>query len=179
MLLNGLAPKEGEIMKMPYLAETFRELAVNKKEGYYKGRIAQAIVDVIHESGGVMHLRDLESHTSTQDEPVHVNYRGIDVYEMPPNGQGITALLALNILEGFTLDGIQHNSPEHLHIIIESLRLAFADARFYIADPAFETVPVTGLLSKEYAAERRRLINLQRAATNFVHFKDFQIQLKT
>lgn len=170
MLLNGFAPKEGEIMKMPFLAETFRELGTNKKQGFYQGRIAQAIVDVIQENGGHMSLRDLESHVSTQDEPVHVNYRGVDVYEMPPNGQGITALLALNILEGFNLDGLVHNSPDHLHVIIESLRLAFADARFYIADPAFESVPVAGLLSKEYAAERRRLINLRRAATDFVGF---------
>ncbi|KAJ6649889.1 Glutathione hydrolase-like YwrD proenzyme [Pseudolycoriella hygida] len=169
MLLNGYAPKEGEIMKMPFLAETFRELAANKKNGFYQGRIAQAIVDVIQENGGHMTLSDLQNHVSTQDEPVHVNYRGVDVYEMPPNGQGITALLALNILEGFNLDGMRHNSPEHLHIIIESLRLAFADARFYIADPAFESVPVAGLLSKEYAAERRSLINLQRAANNFEH----------
>ncbi|XP_037024635.1 glutathione hydrolase-like YwrD proenzyme [Bradysia coprophila] len=169
MLLNGVAPKEGEIMKMPFLAETFRELGANNKTGFYQGRIAQAIVDVINENGGVMNMADLETHVSTQDEPVHVNYRGVDVYEMPPNGQGITALLALNILEGFNLQGLQHNSPDHLHIVIESLRLAFADARFYIADPAFESVPVAGLLSKDYAAERRRLISLQRAATDFEH----------
>lgn len=170
MLMNGLAPREGEIMKMPFLAETFRELGANKKTGFYQGRIAQAIVDVVNENGGVMNLRDLESHVSTQDEPVHVNYKGVDVYEMPPNGQGITALLALNILEGFNLAGMQHNSPEHLHIVIECLRLAFADARFYIADPAFETVPVAGLLSEDYATERRRLINLSRAATDIVSF---------
>ncbi|KAG4072389.1 hypothetical protein HA402_004321 [Bradysia odoriphaga] len=169
MLLDGVAPKEGEIMKMPFLAETFRELGTNNKTGFYQGRIAQAIVDVINENGGVMSLADLETHVSTQDEPIHVNYRGVDVYEMPPNGQGITALLALNILEGFNLQGMQHNSPEHLHIVIESLRLAFADARFYIADPAFESVPVAGLLSKDYAAERRRLISLQRAATDVEH----------
>lgn len=168
MLLNGVAPKEGEIMKMPFLAETFRELAANKKTGFYQGRIAQAIVDVINESGGFMSLKDLETHVSTSDEPVHVNYRGVDVYEMPPNGQGITALLALNILEGFNLDGVEHNSPQHLHLIIESLRLAFADARFYIADPEFENIPVRGFISKEYAAERRALINLQRAARDFV-----------
>lgn len=168
MLLNGVAPREGEIMKMPFLAETFRELGANKKTGFYQGRIAQAIVDVIQENGGHMSLRDLESHVNTQDEPVHVNYRGVDVYEMPPNGQGITALLALNILEGFTLEGMQHNSPEHLHVVIESLRLAFADSRFHVADPAFDSVPVTGLLSKNYATERRKLINLQRAATDIV-----------
>ncbi len=168
ILLNGVAPGEGQIMKMPFLAETFRELAVNKKTGFYQGRIAQAIVDVVNETGGVMNLNDLENHVSTHDEPVHVNYRGVDVYEMPPNGQGITALLALNILEGFTLEGMEHNSPEHLHIVLESLRLAFADSRFYIADPAFESVPLAGLLSKDYATERRRLINLQRASTDIV-----------
>ncbi|KAG4072393.1 hypothetical protein HA402_004325 [Bradysia odoriphaga] len=169
ILSNGVAPKEGEIMKMPFLAETFRELGTNKKPGFYQGRIAQAIVDVIRENGGVMSLADLENHVSTQDEPVHVNYRGVDVYEIPPSGQGMTALLALNILEGFNLQGMQHSSPEHLHIVIESLRLAFADARFYIADPAFESVPVAGLLSKDYAAHRRDKINLQEAATDLQH----------
>ncbi|KAJ6649887.1 Glutathione hydrolase-like YwrD proenzyme [Pseudolycoriella hygida] len=169
ILLNGSAPKEGEIMKMPFLAETLRQLAAHKKKGFYEGRVGEAIVDVVRETGGIMNLKDLESHVSTQDQPVHVNYRGVDVYEMPPNGQGITALLALNILEGFTVKEMEHNSPEHLHVVIESLRLAFADTRFYVADPAIESIPVTGLLSKEYAAERKKLINLQQAISDLEH----------
>ncbi|CAG7830614.1 unnamed protein product [Allacma fusca] len=169
MLLDGRAPEAGEIMRMPTLAESFRELALKGKAGYYEGRIAQAIVDVIQQTGGVMSLEDLKNHVNTEDTPIHVNYRGVDVYEMPPNGQGITALLALNILEAFDLTGLKHNSPEHLHLVIESLRVAFADTLYYVADPAFANVPIDGLISKEYAAERRRLISLDYAAGNIDH----------
>ncbi|OXA58616.1 putative gamma-glutamyltransferase YwrD [Folsomia candida] len=169
MLLNGIAPKEGEIMRMPYLAETFRTLAANGKAGYYEGRIAQAIVDVVNELGGVMTLADLSSHFNTQDVPISVSYRGVDVYEMPPSGQGITALLALNILEGFFLNGLTHNSAQHLHLVIESLRIAFADTRFYVADPEFVSVPVDGMLSKTYADQRRGLISPESAAVNIDH----------
>lgn len=169
MLRNGVAPKEGEIMTMPFLAETFRVLGTQGKIGFYGGgRISQAIVDVIALTGGIMTLRDLTDHFNTQDEPIHVNYRGVDVYEIPPNGQGITALIALNILEGFDVSKLEHNSVEHIHLVIESLRLAFADTRFFVADPQFQTVPVEGLISKEYAAQRRALIDLQSAAADFV-----------
>jgi len=169
LLLNGQAPKEGEIMRMPELAETMRTLARLGKKGFYRGRIAQAIVHVLEKRGGVLSLEDLAEHRNTTDTPIHVNYRGVDVYEMPPNGQGITTLLALNIMEGFKLDGLAHNSAPHLHLVIESLRLAFADTRYYVADPEFVTdIPVKGMLSKEYAETRRALINPKRAATNIV-----------
>lgn len=159
MLLDGKAPREGEIMKMPYLAQTFRELASGGKEAFYNGRIGQEIVKVITELGGVMTMDDLNAHKTTQDAVISTNYRGVDIYEMPPNGQGITALLALNILEGFDVSSLEHNSAQHLHYVIESLRLAFADARFYVADPAFVSIPVEGLLDKKYADERRKLIS--------------------
>lgn len=106
-------------MKLPYLAQTFREVAKHGKKGFYEGRIAQEIVDLIQSKGGVMTLDDLKSHQTTMDEPISVNYRGIDVWEIPPNGQGITALMALNILEGFDLEKLDHNSAEYLHLLIE------------------------------------------------------------
>jgi gamma-glutamyltranspeptidase / glutathione hydrolase len=110
-----------------------------------------------------MSVEDLASHTSTWEQPISVEYRGLRVHECPPNGQGITALIALNILEGFDLDALGPLSTEGLHLVIEALRLAFADARWYVADPKFPNVPVDELLSKEYANERRRLIDVQRA----------------
>ena len=168
MLLNGQAPAEGEVMRMPNLAQTFREVGANGKSAFYEGRIAEEIVKVVADLGGFITLEDLKTHKNTNDEPISVNYRGIDVYEMPPNGQGITALLALNILEGFDLSRLEHNSAEHLHLVIESLRIAFADTLYFVADPEFVSVPVQGLLSKEYAAQRRQLISPGAAAGGIV-----------
>jgi gamma-glutamyltranspeptidase / glutathione hydrolase len=111
-----------------------------------------------------MSLDDLAGHTSTWEEPISVDYRGLRVYECPPNGQGITALIALNILEGFDLASLTILSTERLHLLIEAIRLAFADARWYVADPRFSNVPIADLLSKEYARERRKLIDTKHAA---------------
>eukprot|EP01095_Lingulamoeba_sp_RSL-Kostka_P002302 TRINITY_DN13148_c0_g1_i1.p1 TRINITY_DN13148_c0_g1~~TRINITY_DN13148_c0_g1_i1.p1 ORF type:complete len:537 (-),score=221.33 TRINITY_DN13148_c0_g1_i1:259-1869(-) len=157
------SPKAGEIFKNPDLAETFRTVANEGKSGFYQGRIADAIIDAIQSREGVMINEDLENHESTDVEPIHVNYKGVDVFEIPPNGQGLTALLALNILENFDLQKYEHNSKEYLHIMIEAMRLAFADARWYIADPSIEHVPVKELLSKEYAKTRADLIDLEKA----------------
>jgi len=118
---------------------------------------------VIQQAGGCMSLGDLASHVSTWEEPISVTYRGLRVYECPPNGQGITALIALNILEGFDLSSLNSLSTERLHLMIEALRLAFADSRWYVADPKFSNVPVQELLSKDYASERRKFINKKRA----------------
>eukprot|EP01116_Phalansterium_solitarium_P009971 TRINITY_DN2430_c0_g1_i2.p1 TRINITY_DN2430_c0_g1~~TRINITY_DN2430_c0_g1_i2.p1 ORF type:complete len:412 (+),score=128.84 TRINITY_DN2430_c0_g1_i2:24-1238(+) len=166
MLLNGRAPKAGEVMRLPSLARTFRALAADGADGFYKGRVAQSIVDLVQSLGGSMTLEDLASHRSTFDQPISVNYRGVDVWEMPPNGQGITALLALKILDGFDLASLPHNSPEHLHLLIEAMRLAFADTRYYCADPSCVAVPVAELLSDQYAAERRSLIAPERASVD-------------
>ncbi|MHA1259907.1 MAG: gamma-glutamyltransferase family protein, partial [Candidatus Heimdallarchaeaceae archaeon] len=165
LLINGRAPKAGEIMKNPTLANTFRILAKEGKNGFYEGRIAKAIIELIQSKGGVMTEEDLKNHSNTFDKPISINYRGgVDIYEIPPNGQGITALIALNILEGFDISSMKHSSVEHLHLLIESMRIAFADSRWYVADPNFVDIPIEALLSKEYAEKRRKLINPSKAS---------------
>ncbi len=163
LTIDGRGPNAGEIFRNPNLARTFETVARGGKSAFYRGEVAEAIVGVIKEAGGCMSMEDLASHESTWEEPISVTYRGLRVYECPPNGQGITALIALNILEGFDLSLLAPLSRERLHLMIEAMRLAFADARWYVADPKFSNVPVEGLLSKEYGNERRKLIDRQRA----------------
>ncbi len=162
MLLNGMAPKVGEMMKNPTLAKTFEEVSEHGKAGYYEGRIASAIVEMVHSKGGLMDLDDLKAHKSTFEEPISVNYKGIEVFEIPPNGQGITALIALNILEEFKLDE-NPLSAKYLHTLIEVMRIAFADTREYVADPSKVEVPIQGLLNKRYAKERGKLFKENQA----------------
>ena len=163
LTIEGRGPSAGEIFRNPNLARTFELVADGGRSAFYQGKIAEAIVGVIKEAGGCLSLEDLASHTSTWEEPISVTYRGLHVHECPPNGQGITALIALNILEGFDLNAFPPLSTERLHLMIEALRLAFADARWYVADPKFSTVPIQELLSKEYASQRRKLIDRTRA----------------
>jgi gamma-glutamyltranspeptidase/glutathione hydrolase len=170
LLVDGThPPREGEVFRNPTLANTFKELVTKGKSGFYEGRIAEEIVNSVRALGGLLSLEDLRSHESTIDDPIHVNYKGYEVYEMPPNGQGITALIALNLLEGFDLKTLagegQHfsNSAEALHLLIEALRLAFADTRWYVADPRKVTVPISELLSKSYAEKRRASIDPKKA----------------
>ncbi|KAH7885888.1 gamma-glutamyltranspeptidase [Phlebopus sp. FC_14] len=177
MLLNGKAPLPGQIMKFPNLARTFRSVAEKGKDGFYKGEIAQAIVDLIKSKGGVMELDDLAAHETSFVEPIKYTYGGeVTVYECPPNGQGITALLALGILEQIQEQGkikplleLEHNSPEYLHALIEALRLAFADSQYYVNDPEFNFIPVDQLLSKEYLASRAKLFDSDKANPKVVH----------
>lgn len=166
LTIDGRAPKAGEIFYNKGLAKTFRLIAEKKAEAFYQGPIAESIVSVIKEAGGVMSADDLASHVSTWEEPISVDYRGYRVYECPPNGQGIAALIALNILEGFDLAGLDSLSPEKMHLMIEAMRLAFSDTSWYVSDPKFSNIPVTELLSKEYASQRRKLINTQSAIRN-------------
>ena len=163
LTIDGRGPNVGEIFRNPGLARTFKTIAEGGKSAYYRGAIAEAIVSVIQESGGCMSAEDLASHVSTWEEPISVDYHGYRVYECPPNGQGITALIALNILEGFDLASLEPLSTERMHLLIEALRLAFADSRWYVADPAFSNIPINELLSQSYADERRKLIDRKRA----------------
>jgi gamma-glutamyltranspeptidase/glutathione hydrolase len=163
MTIDGHAPKAGEIFQNKGLARTFKVVAEQGALGFYQGSVAESIVAVIKEAGGCMSAEDLASHVSTWESPISVDYRGLRVYECPPNGQGITALIALNILEGFDLAGLETLSTEKMHVMIEAMRLAFADAKWYVSDPAFSKIPMKELLSKEYASERRKLIDLKRA----------------
>lgn len=163
LTIDGRAPKAGEIFRNPGLAKTLSVVARENKRGFYRGRIAESIVNVIEEAGGCMSEDDLESHVSTWERPVSIDYRGLRVHECPPNGQGLTALIALNILEGYDLSSLPALSTERMHLMIEAMRLAFADSRWYVSDPAFSTIPLRELLSKEYANERRKLIDRKRA----------------
>lgn len=163
LTIDGRAPKAGEIFRNPGLAKTLSVVAEKKAEGFYQGQIAESIVRVIKEAGGCLSADDLASHVSTWEAPLSVDYHGLRVYECPPNGQGITALIALNLLEGFDLTALDATSPEKMHLMIEAMRLAFADAKWYVSDPAFSKIPMDELLSKSYANERRKLIDLKRA----------------
>jgi gamma-glutamyltranspeptidase/glutathione hydrolase len=163
LTLDGRAPRAGEIFRNPGLARTFRAVAEGGMEAYYTGDIAQSIVRVVQEAGGVMTAEDLAAHESTWDEPISTTYRGVRVWECPPNGQGLAALLALNVLEGFDLAARDPMSVERWHLLVEAMRVAFADTNWYVADPQFTDIPLAGLLSKEYAAERRQIINPERA----------------
>ena len=153
-LPSGKPAKGGQIVRLPGLAKTLRMIAEGGPEAFYEGPIAEAVVTSLREQGGVMTLDDLRSHRSSWDEPIHTDYRGITVYECPPNGQGLTALLALNIAENFELGALAWDSPQRLHLMVEAMRLAWADAHEYIADPKQAEVPIDRLLSKAYAAER-------------------------
>ncbi|CAG8609996.1 9632_t:CDS:10 [Funneliformis caledonium] len=171
MLIDGRAPKVGEIMHMPNLARTFRELSEKGKDGFYKGRIAEAIVELVQSKGGVMTLEDLSSHATTRVEPISIEYKGVRVWECPPNGQGITALMTLRILEILqeqgkipNLNSLEHNSTQYIHALIESLRLAFADTQYYVTDPDVHHVPVNELLSKEYLIKRAQLFDASKSS---------------
>ena len=169
LTIQGRAPRPGEIFRNPGLARTFQKVAQDGKAAFYQGEIGAAIARAVQSAGGCLSDEDLAAHHSTWDPPISSTYRGLRIWECPPNGQGLTALLALNILEGYDLAGLDPLSAERLHLEIEALRLAFADTRWYVADPAFSPVPIEELLSKSYAAERRKLIDPGRARLDRQH----------
>ena len=156
--VNGETPKKGMIFKNPYLANTYSKIAKGGRDAFYKGEIAKTISNFIKEQGGFLSYSDLRNHKSEWVEPVSVNYRGYDVWELPPNGQGIAALQMLNIIEQYDFSKIKYGSAEHIHIVTEAKKLAFEDRAKYYADMDFAQVPVKELLSKEYAAERQNEI---------------------
>ena len=191
------SPRAGDIIKLPTLAKTFRTLAAEGKKGFYQGRIAEELVKVVQDLGGYLTLDDLKYHaeTGTQEtDAISLKFKGqdiakkqssgtdgaenqgVEVWEHPPNGQGIVALMALGILEEFERTGkipkfseAQHNSTEYLHAIIESLRIAFADGAWWVADPDVEKVPSKDLISRPYLAERAKLFNPEKAADILDH----------
>lgn len=156
---GGETPAKGDVFKNPHLADTYTKLAEGGRDAFYRGDIAKAIVGTVIDQRGFLSLADLENHRSDWVEPVSINYRGYDVWELPPNGQGIAALQILAILEGYDITGMGFGSVEHAHYFVEAKKLAFEDrARFY-ADTDFADVPVERLISEEYAAKRRALIS--------------------
>jgi len=150
---------KGSIFKNPYLADTYEKIAKGGRDAFYKGEVAKTIADFIQSQGGFLSKKDLSNHESEWVEPVSTNYRGYDVWELPPNGQGIAALQILNIMEGYDVKEMGFGSSEYIHHFIEAKKLAFEDRAKYYADPAFNDLPVDKLISKEYANERRQLIN--------------------
>jgi gamma-glutamyltranspeptidase/glutathione hydrolase len=164
---GGEAPRTGDVFRNPALANTYRMIAEGGRDAFYHGEIARQIDAYMAEQGGYLTADDLAAHTSEWVSPVSANYRGYDVYELPPNGQGIVALQMLNILEGFDIRGMGFGSREYLHTLIEAKKLAYEDRARYYADPDFYNFPVDRLLSDAYATERRGLIDPEKAAQTY------------
>lgn len=168
---NGKSPKKGEIFKNPALANTFRKLIKEGRDGFYKGDIAHTIAEYMKEQGGFITYEDLANHTSEWVEPVSTNYRGYDIWEIPPNGQGIAALQILNILENYNISEMGFGSKEYIHTFTEAKKIAFEDRAKYYADMEFAKVPITKLISKTYADERRKLINPKKSSKRITESK--------
>ncbi|XP_061594621.1 glutathione hydrolase-like YwrD proenzyme isoform X2 [Cololabis saira] len=163
LLIDGQAPKCGQVFRNAALARTLKELGEHGKPAFYHGRVAQAIVDVINQNGGVMTLEDLSSHDSEVVEPISTEYKGVRLWELPPNSQGLTALLLLNILENFPeLKAVGHNSSDYIHVFVEAVRLAVTDGLRYLGDPDHVTVPLETLLDKSYSCQRAQHISMER-----------------
>jgi gamma-glutamyltranspeptidase/glutathione hydrolase len=165
--IDGQAPQKGEIFKNSDLANTLEKIALNGRDYFYKGEIAKEIETYIKNQGGFLSYDDMASHYSEWIEPVSTNYRGYDIWELPPNGQGIAALQILNILESYDLNSFGFGSKEHIHYFLEAKKLAFEDRAKYYADPMFNTLPVAELISKSYAVDRVKLINPDRAGKSY------------
>ena len=163
-LINGFSPKKGQIFKNKDLANTLKIISDKGRSGFYEGKIAKIMSDFIIDQGGFLSYEDLKNHKSDWIEPVSTNYRGYDVWELPPNGQGIAALQMLNLLEKFDIKSMGFGSAEYIHHFVEAKKIAFADRAKYYADMDFNDIPVDFLISKEYADKRRDEINSTRAA---------------
>ena len=162
--IDGRAPRVGELWRNPALANTLQALADDGRDAFYKGDIAHIIGDYMAEHGGFLSCEDMAAHSGEWVEPVSTSYRGVDVWQLPPNGQGIAALQILNILEGYDLAGHGFGSAEYVHLFVEAKKLAFADRARHYADPDYMDVDIDWLISKDYAARRRALIDPARAA---------------
>ncbi|MEO1054798.1 MAG: gamma-glutamyltransferase [Bacteroidota bacterium] len=166
-LPNGRPPKKGEIFVNADLANTYEKIAKEGRDAFYKGDIARTIDAYMKKHGGFLTYEDLASHTGEWVEPLSTNYRGYDVWELPPNGQGTAALQMLNILEGYDIKNMGFGSAEYLHVLTEAKKLAYEDRAKFYADPAFNKIPIKELLSKTYAAERSKLIDPNKAASTY------------
>ncbi|MEW6508896.1 MAG: gamma-glutamyltransferase [Bacteroidota bacterium] len=164
---NGKGPVKGEMWTSPFLANTYDKIAKEGRDYFYKGEVAKVIDAYMKEVGGFLSYQDLADHKSEWVEPVSTNYRGYDVWELPPNGQGIAALQMLNILEKYPVKDFGFGSKEHIHYFVEAKKLAFEDRAKFYADPEFNKIPTKELISKDYAEQRRKLINDNRAARTY------------
>ncbi|MBT8204622.1 MAG: gamma-glutamyltransferase [Eudoraea sp.] len=166
-LPKGRPPKKGEIFVNADLANTYEKIAKGGRDAFYKGDIARTIDAYMKKHGGFLSYEDLAAHSGNWVEPVSTNYRGYDIWELPPNGQGTAALQMLNILEGFDIQNMGFGSAKYLHVLTEAKKLAYEDRAKFYADPEFNKIPLRELLSKEYAAERRKLIDPNKAASTY------------
>ncbi len=164
---DGRMPDKGELFRNPYLANTYEIITQEGRDAFYRGDIARTIESYIRENGGFLSYEDMAAHISTWVDPVSTNYRGYDIWQLPPNGQGIAVLQILNILEGYDVASMGLYSPEYIHFFVEAKKLAFEDRARYYADMDFSPVPVKKLISKAYAEERRQLINPDRASRRY------------
>ncbi len=162
-LIDGKAPRPGQIFVNKDLARTYQEISRNGLKAFYEGKICDAMVKASESSRGLLSHQDFKDHTTTWVEPISTDYRGYTVYELPPNGQGVTALEMLNVLEGYDIKSLGHNSAEYLHLLIEAKKAAFSDRDQFITDPEFEKIPMDRLLSKEYARGIRDRIRMDKA----------------
>ncbi|MEM9367564.1 MAG: gamma-glutamyltransferase [Planctomycetota bacterium] len=174
-LIDGKAPREGDIFKNPNLARSYQLIAERGRDAFYLGSIAERIVEYSEANGGFFSMKDFADHRSTWVDPVSTSYRGFEVWELPPNGQGIAALEMLNILEGFDIGAMGPNSDAYFHLLVEAKKLAFADRAKFYSDPDFNRLPVNELISKAYATRQRGRIDLSQAAAN-VDAGDPQLQ---
>jgi len=162
-LIDQKSPRPGQMFFNKDLAQTYKKIVRDGAETFYNGEICDAIMEFSDRNSGLLSPRDFRDHITTWVEPISTDYRGYTIYELPPNGQGLTVLEMLNILEGYDIDTLKHNSPEYLHLLIEAKKAAFSDRDYHITDPDFEKIPVAELLSKEYAKKIRDRIDRNRA----------------
>ncbi len=162
-LIDGKAPRPGQVFFNKDLARTYKTIMREGAGAFYEGELCDAIVDFSNRHGGLLSRKDFRDHTTTWVEPISTDYRGYTICELPPNGQGLVALEMLNILEGYDIGNLKHNGHEYLHFLIEAKKAAFSDRDCFITDPEFEAVPVAELLSKEYARQAREKIDRTRA----------------
>lgn len=164
---NGKVPKKGEIFKNPDLAKTLKTISEKGRDGFYFGEMAKVIANTVQREGGFLSVKDLADHSGQWVDPISANYRGYDIWELPPNGQGTAVLQMLNILEGYDIKSMGFGSAEYIHHLVEAKKLAYEDRAEYYADPSFATLPIDELISKEYAEKRRQLIHSERASNEY------------